>query len=141
MARSWRRQTARRVRAVDARRQAEPRRKRESWRSERGEEMGVRSEAGTAGGAGGCSGVVLGGGGGLSWGVELLAGGAGERVIMRMMGSFCRASMGGGCAVWAGDLEGEDGGCGRMRTPEAMSGGGEAFLSIVKRGVGNRWTS
>lgn len=49
MVRSCRRQTALRVRAVDARRQAEPRKKTESWRSERGEEMGVRSETGMAG--------------------------------------------------------------------------------------------
>ena len=40
MVRSCRRQTALHVRAVDARRQAEPRKKTESWRSERGEEMG-----------------------------------------------------------------------------------------------------
>jgi hypothetical protein len=79
-------------------------------------------------------GVVLGAGGGLSWGVELLAGGGEERVIMRMIGSFWRDSMGGWGAEWAGDLE-EEGGCGRMRTPEVMSDGGEAVSLIVECGV------
>lgn len=78
---------------MEARRLAEPRRKMESWWRERGEVRGVRSEAGEGGAWGD---VVVGGGGGgggLSWEVELLAGGADDRVIMRMIGSFCRASM------------------------------------------------
>jgi len=47
----------------------------------------VRSETGSGGG---CSGGLLGDGVlcGLFWGAELLAGGAGDRVSMRMMGSF-----------------------------------------------------
>ena len=67
----------------------------------------MRSETGMADSVGAWSGVVLGGGGGggLSWGIELLTGGAEDRVIMRMIGSFCRASMVGWCAAWAGDLE------------------------------------
>lgn len=92
-----------------------------------------------AGEAGDWCGVVV--GGGLSWGVESLTGGAEERVIMRMIGSFCRASMGGWWVVWAGDVEEKEEGGGRMRTPEAMGGGGEVFSLIVERGVSNCWTS
>jgi hypothetical protein len=43
--------------------------------------------------------------------------------------------MGGWGAEWAGDLEEEEGGCGRMRTPEVMSDGGEAVSLIVECGV------
>jgi hypothetical protein len=64
-----------------------------------------------------------------------LTGGAEERVIMRMIGSFWRASMVRPAAC-KGELEGEAGvRCGRVRTPEARSAGGEAFSSVVDRGV------
>lgn len=101
----------------------------ESWRRERGEVMGVRSETGRAGEVDGWGGVVVGGGGGgLSPGVVLLAGGGGERVIMRMIGSFWRDSMGGLCAAWAGDLVEEEGGCGMDADPRGNVGWWEGLF-------------
>ena len=82
---------ARRVMAVETRRHAAPAQKIESWRKERADVMGGLSYAGSGGGGG-----VCGAGFGLV-GVELefgLTGGADDLVIIRMMGSFCRVSMG-----------------------------------------------
>lgn len=83
---------ARRVRVVEARKQVAPRKKRESWRRERGEVMGVCSSAkGSAGGGGGGCGC---GEGGESWregAVGCEEGGWRERE--RKMGSFWRVSI------------------------------------------------
>jgi hypothetical protein len=76
MVRSCRRQIAFRVIAVDARRQAPPRKYTESCRSERGDVTGVPSYALSAGGReGGFTGAAVG------------------RPIMRKIGIFWRTSM------------------------------------------------
>ena len=83
--------------AVDARRHAEPSQKTDSWRNERGDVMGVRSKAVSGGDCSGglpCGGLLC----VLFCGAELLTGGEEDRVIMRMIGSFCMDSM----SPWSG---------------------------------------
>lgn len=61
MVRSWRFQTAFRVIAVVARRHAEPSKKTDSWRKDRGDVTGVRSEVVSGGDSGGglfCGGLL-----------------------------------------------------------------------------------
>lgn len=76
MTRSCRRQIALRVIAVDASRQALPRKNIDNCRSERGDVTGVPSYAVSDGGRGGG-----------------LTGAAVGRAIIRRIGIFCRASM------------------------------------------------
>jgi hypothetical protein len=101
LTRSCRRQIALRVIAVDARRHAEPSQNIDSWRNDRGDVTGVRSKAVSGGD---CSGGLFCGGQlcGLFCSGELLVGGGDDRVIMRMIGSFCMLSMS-PCGDYAGN--------------------------------------
>lgn len=90
-----------RVIAVDASRHAEPSQKIDSWRNDREDVTGVRSKAASGGACSGgltCAGLLW----GLLCGGELFVGGGDDRVIMRMIGSFCMASMS-PCGGYAGD--------------------------------------